>query len=330
MMQSRNKGPANASFRRLTTIVLGCALVALTPLAVQTRATAADPLPLRVAATANDTYAEAYYAQDRGFFAKAGLNVELTTFANGASVAQAVAGGGVDVGISNVVQIASAVEHNIPFKYFAGGGMYASDSATSALLVANDTPIKSAKEFEGKSIAVSTLKDLSALATKAWLAQNGVDVTKVTFIEIPFPAMAPALTRGTVAGAVISEPSLSFAKENGARIFAQTYDAIGKRFMISGWFANAEFLAKNPEAARRFALAIYEAGKWANAHHAESAAILVKYAKMKPELAAKMARCRYAERLDPAQIQGAIDLGVRYGVIDRAIDASELIAAVKS
>ena len=54
--------------------------------------------PLRVGATANDTYAEAYYAQDLGIFTKAGLAVEITTFTNGAAVSSAIAAGALDVG----------------------------------------------------------------------------------------------------------------------------------------------------------------------------------------------------------------------------------------
>jgi NitT/TauT family transport system substrate-binding protein len=64
---------------------------------------------LRVAATPNDTYAEAYYALDTGFFRRAGLNVELTTLNNGAAVSSAVASGAIDVGVSTPVQLANAI-----------------------------------------------------------------------------------------------------------------------------------------------------------------------------------------------------------------------------
>lgn len=294
-----------------------------------TPAFAADPAPLvvRVAATANDTYAQAYYAQDLGYFKKAGLDVQLTTFTNGASVAQAVASGAVDIGISNVVQIATAVSKGIPFQYFAGGGLYSSEAPTSALLVGSASTVKLAKDFDGKTIAVSTLKDLSYLATRSWLADNGADLTKITFIEVPFSAMGASLQRGTVAGAVISEPFFTFAKEAGAHVFAPTYDAIAKHFLISGWFATADYLKNNAEAAKRFTLAIHEAGRWANTHHAESAAILVKYAKLTPEVAARMTRCQYAERLSVAQLQPTIDLSVRYKLLDRPLAAADIIAA---
>jgi NitT/TauT family transport system substrate-binding protein len=286
-----------------------------------------EPLTLRVAATANDTYAEAYYAAERGDFLKAGLNVQVLTFTNGASVAQAVVTGAADIGISNVVQIATAVEKGIPIRYFAAGGLYSTDEPTSALDVAQNSSVRAARDFEGQTIGVSTLKDTSAIATEAWLVANGADLSKIHFVEMPFAAMGAALVRGTVAGAVISEPSLSAAHTGGARIFAKSYDGIAGHFMISGWFATQDFERQNATAVKRFAQVIYATARWANTHRADSAKILVKYAQLDPAAVRDMARCRYAVILDLKMIQPALDAAARYGALDRPIAAAEIIDA---
>ncbi|HEV8022578.1 MAG TPA: ABC transporter substrate-binding protein [Candidatus Lustribacter sp.] len=302
------------------------ALIAVLLLAAPVTSGAADePITIRVAATANDTYAEAYYAQERGEFQKAGLNVQLTTFTNGASVAQAVVGGSVDIGISNVVQIGTAVEKGIPLRYFAGGGLYASDEPTSALCVAQNAAIKTAKDFEGQTIGVSTLKDTSAIATEAWLVDHGADLSKIKFVELPFAAMGPSLARGTIAGAVISEPSLSAARTGGARIFAKSYDGIASRFLISGWFTTLDYQKQNPLAVKRFAQVIYATAHWANSHRADSAKILVKYAQLDPIVVRDMARCQYAENLDLKMLQPALDAAAKYGALDRPIAAADII-----
>lgn len=307
--------------RFIATLTIGLLFAAAAP------ARADDPLTVRVAATANDTYAEAYYAQERGAFAKAGLNVQLTTFANGASVAQAVVGGAADIGISNVVQIATAVEHGVPIRYIAGGGLYSSDEPTTALCVAQNSPVREAKDFEGKTIGVSTLKDTSFIATEAWLSDHGADVTKIHFIEMPFTVMGPSLARGTVAGVVVSEPSLSAAKLGGAQIFAKTYDGIARKFMISGWFATQDYQKQNPEAVKRFVQVIYATAVWANSHQADSGKMLIKYAQMDPNAIRGMARCQYAVNLDPRLIQPAIDASVKHGVLDKPITAAEMTAS---
>jgi NitT/TauT family transport system substrate-binding protein len=309
-------------FRVLAAVVIALMAVVPGPLGA-----ADEPLTVRVAATANDTYAEAYYAEERGDFRKAGLNVVLTTFANGASVAQAVVSGAVDIGISNVVQIGTAVEKGIPIRYFAGGGLYSTDEPTSALVVAQNAPIRTAKDFEGQTIGVSTLKDTSAIATQIWLADRGADISKIHFVEMPFTVMGASLARGTVAGAVISEPSLSAARAAGARVFAKSYDGIAPRFMISGWFTTQDFQKRNPQAVKRFTQVIYATAKWANTHRADSAKILVKYAKLDPAVVRDMARCQYAENLDPKLIQPALDAAAHYGALDRPIGAADIIDA---
>jgi NitT/TauT family transport system substrate-binding protein len=311
---------------RRSSLIASLATLSLAASARAVRPAFADaPIAVRVACTANDTYAEAYYAQERGSFAKAGLNVDISTFTNGATATQAVAGGAADIGISNVVQIATAVEKGIPIRYFAGGGLYATEEPTTALLIGKDATLKSAKEFENLTVGVSTLKDLSFIATKGWLADHGADTSKIHFIEMPFALMGPALERGTVQGAVISEPSLSAAKAAGAKLFAKVYDAISTRFLISGWFTTTDFAEKNPAAIKAFTQVMYATAKWANGHQADSAPILAKVAQLDLAVAQRMARCRYAESLDPKLLQPSIDAAAKFGAMDKAIPATDII-----
>jgi NitT/TauT family transport system substrate-binding protein len=304
---------------RLVLLLLGLSAAAALPSAAQGTA------PLRVGATANDTFAEAYYAADMGFFAKAGLNVDLQTYTNGATVAAAVASGAIDVGVSNVIQLATAVTHAIPFVVIAPAATYTPNAPATALCVAGNSPLRTAKDFEGKVIGVQGLSDMLAVSAKAWLTQNGADLSKVKFVEVTFSEMAPALARGTIAGAMISEPALAGAKNAGVRVFAASYDAIGKLFYTSGWFATQDWVAKHPDAAKRFAEAIFETARWANAHHDQSAGILAKYAKLDPEVARGMIRSAYGETFEPRYFQPPLDAAFKYKVLERAVSANELI-----
>lgn len=302
------------------------ALALIVVLAGTSPATTQTLPALKVGATANDTFAEAYYAQDMGFFKKAGLNVELSTFTNGASVANAVASGAVDIGISNPVGLAGALTHGIPFTIVAGGGMYSTKEPTTVLCVAANSAIRSAKDLEGKTVAVSALKDLTQLGALAWLTKNGADVSKITWVELPFAEMGPAVERGTVAGAVISEPSLSAAKSKGlVRVLGKAFDAISPQFLIGAWFTTTSFAQKNPDLIKRFVSAIYETARWANAHQDQSGEILAKYSKITPEAVHAMARSTYAVSLTPAILQPPLDLAFKNSVIVRAVGANELI-----
>lgn len=309
--------------RRFFTAALALAIVALA--APETGGTQTLPT-LKVAATANDTFAEAYYAQDMGFFKNAGLNVDLQTFANGAAVSTAVAGGASDVGVSNPINLAVAFSHGVSFTLIAGGGMYATGAPTTVLCVAKDSPLKTAKDFEGKTIAVSGLKDLSQLGALAWLSQHGADTSKIHWIETTFSEMGPALQRGTIDGAVISEPSLSAAKDKGlVRVFAKVFDAIAPQFLIGAWFTTTPFAQKNPDLIKRFQAAIYESARWANKNHEQSAAILAKYSKITAETARTMTRCSYADGLTARIVQPPLDVAFKNSILTKSIAAGDMI-----
>ena len=51
---------------------------------------------------------------------------------------------------------------------------------------------------------------------------------------------------------------------------------------------------------------------WGNAHHQESAAILLKYLKLDPAIVDKMNRVVYAVSLDPRLLQPPIDTAAKY------------------
>lgn len=287
----------------------------------------AQSLPvLRVGATANDTYAEAYYAQDQGFFTKAGLNIELTTMNNGAALAAAIAGGTLDVGVSTPIQIAQAVSRGVPFTLVAAGAINTVGTPAAVICVAKSATIRSAKDLEGSSVAVNALRTSSEELLDAWLAKNGADLAKVHTIEMNFAEMGAALERGTIAAAVISEPALSAAlRAHAIKVFANPTAAIADRFLLSAWFTTKQYAAANPAVLARFSSAIYEAARWANAHHDDSALILAKYAKLPPEAVRAITRAPYADALRVGDLQPQLDAGVKFGLLPRPVLGSELV-----
>ena len=74
-------------------------------------AAAQSPAPASIVVSTNpiDSGAEVYYADDMGFFAKAGLNVQIQPGANGAAIAAAVAGNAVDIGYADVGTLAKRI-----------------------------------------------------------------------------------------------------------------------------------------------------------------------------------------------------------------------------
>lgn len=305
------------------------ALAALALIASGVRAVgAADPVTIRVGATANDTAAEVYYADELGFFKKRGLDVQIQNLSNGAAEAAAVAGGALDIGEQNIISMAHAHERGLNFMYLFPAGEFVNKESTTSLIVPTASTVKTGKDLEGKTLAVFALGDLAQIGAAAWIDKNGGDSTKVKFIEMPSSQVGAAVARGTIDGGVIAEPALRRAQDTGnVRVLAQPYSALGDRFMINGWFAKSDWIAKNPDAAKKFADAIAEAAIWANTHHQESAEILAKHSKVSLAVLSRMQRSTYGEKFDTKAMQSVIDSAVRYKGLAKPFAASEIVYA---
>jgi NitT/TauT family transport system substrate-binding protein len=286
----------------------------------------AQSAPLRVATAVGDSYASPFYALDGGFFAKAGLTVDVGLFSNGGTVMQAVVGNNDDIGLADAIQLANAVARGIPLTFFAGGGLYRSDAPASILCVGKNSAIKKPKDLEGQTIAMIAMKSVTEIAVRRWMDAVRIDASQVKLFEMPGADIPGALARGTVAAGVVVEPVLTAALNAGDIVtFAKPFDAIAKRFYISSWFTTHDWLVANAGTAAKLTAAIYDAARWTNANPELSAPILEKYSKLDPDRVKSMTRATMATSLDPALLQPVIDAAAQFKLIPAPIGASALI-----
>jgi NitT/TauT family transport system substrate-binding protein len=307
-------------------MLLRCLLALLIALPAATPpAQADDANTIHVVAVAIDLYAGAYYAQDQGFFKAAGLDVDVTTLANGGAAATALAGGSTDVASTNLVQVATAIAHGVPLTVIAGGGLYSTNAPSTAVCVSKSSPLHTARDLEGKTVGVAALNDQATLALKKWLGANGADYKKVRMIELGYPEMIAGLAAGRIDAAILAEPWQTTARNGDDRLFAKPFDSIAPVFNIGVWAAQKSWVQAHPDLARRFAGAIYAAAKWANSHHDESAQILAKYAKADPKMIGGMIRSIQSTDLAVAHIQPPLDAAFEFGQMDKQMTAADLI-----
>jgi ABC-type nitrate/sulfonate/bicarbonate transport system substrate-binding protein len=139
------------------------------PLAAQT------PPVLKVGTGKIEPQAEAYYALDAGIFTRFGLNVDVETLTNAGITSSAVASGDLQIGATTCLNIAQARQHNLPFVGVVPGAVQFQHQSNGGLVVAPASPIATAKDLNGKSIAIETLNGLAELTIKAMVDQAGGD-----------------------------------------------------------------------------------------------------------------------------------------------------------
>lgn len=155
-------------------------------------ASAAEPVKLTVAIIPSDSAAEAYYAQDLGYFRDASLDVTILPMQASPPIISAIVGGSVDIGNSVVGSAVAARAHGVPVKFLAPGGLYLAATPAARLVALAGSPLKTPKDFVGKTIAVSGLQDLVFWAARAWLTDGKVNPDDVKS-TMPRPVTAAEL-----------------------------------------------------------------------------------------------------------------------------------------
>jgi NitT/TauT family transport system substrate-binding protein len=295
-------------------------------LAARAGVRAQDSATIRIGTLISDTAAEPLYGVDTNMFAQAGLKVDVQPFTNYGALQSAIAGKALDVGILDTLATAVGSSRGIPFAILAAASTQIAKNPTMLLCVAKTSTLRSGRELEGKTIAVASLGGSAEATLRAWLGREGVEQSKVALIEMPLPQMGPALERGTVAAAEIFEPALTVARLAGARPFGRVYDAVAPQFYPNVWVTTTEYAQANGPLMKRLVATVYKIAAWANAHQADSGAILMKYSKLDPAVVSAMTRTQYSTSLEPKLLQPLIDVGAKFGMLGSTINGATLVA----
>jgi NitT/TauT family transport system substrate-binding protein len=269
----------------------------------------------------------ALYGVDAGIFKKYGLDVQVVRAASGGgSPLSGLIGNSLQADYVNVISLAQAHVKGINLQIIAPGGMYNTEAPFALLFVPKDSPIKSARDLDGKTICSQSLQDLNALATLAWIDANGGDSKTVHDIELPNSAMLPALDAGRVDATALVPPYQTAAAGSGKyRVLGKPYDGIAKHFAFSGWAATADFIAQNPDAVRRFAAAMREANLAAKANPVRADELVAEFSGIDVKTVARSVGSEDPVYLEPSDLQPAIDASAKYGLIAKSFAASEIV-----
>ncbi|MEM7693268.1 MAG: ABC transporter substrate-binding protein [Pseudomonadota bacterium] len=145
------------------------------------RAAAQTAVALQLSWLHSAQFAGSYIAQDRGFWADAGLDVTLLSGGPNAPVEPPVVSGTALVGISAADYTAAAVEQGAPFKILA----VAMQKNPFVITSLPDNPVNVPKDMEGKRIGMA-LANMPVL--RALSSLNSVDVDAITVVPTQYSA----------------------------------------------------------------------------------------------------------------------------------------------
>lgn len=283
---------------------------------------------IHIGAALDDQSTPLLYAQHAGLFQKAGLDVQIARMSSGAAIAAAVAGGSLQIGKASMMNLVTAHARALPFTLVAPAGLYRGEAPDGGLIVGAHANIRTAKDLNGKIIAVASLNDLNAIATQEWIDQQGGDARSVRFIELVPSAVGVALEQQRIDGATLWNPVMADAIASGkARMAAGVFDAIAKRYQVAAWFADGGWAAKNRATVEHFAAVMHEANAYVAAHESETTTLIASFIGVDPTALARMARSMPAPYLEAREIEPVVAVAAKHNVIAHTFPAEEMISA---
>lgn len=286
-----------------------------------------EPL-IRIATGPDDPSTPLIYASRAGLFKKAGLNVDVQKLDGSAVIGAAMASGQLEIAKLSTLSAVTAIAKGLPFTIIGSIAAYNADNPSTALIVLANSPIKTAKDLVGQTLAGVSLKDQNVISTLAWLDQHGVDWKSVKYIEIPASASLAAMEAGRVAGVTVYEPIYTADMATGkVRVIGYPHDAVARHFPYGVLIASVAWANAHPEIVGRFLRVMQEAATYVAAHEAEVVPLLAQFTGVDP---ASLAKIHHPDRLiaiGPAELQPVIDTAVKYDVIAKPLLAKDLICS---
>ncbi|MFE9751492.1 ABC transporter substrate-binding protein [Saccharothrix saharensis] len=274
--------------------------------------------------------ASVHVAQQKGYFKDEGLDLKIEIIQGGAMAIPGLINGSLDFTFGNWVSFFGAEAKEAAksvdgLKLVSDG--YQAKPEMFLILGKADSPIKSPKDLEGKTIAINTFKNIAELTAKATLEANDVDPSKVTFKELPFPDMEAAVQNGSVDAAFMVEPFISKAQRQSGQItLLDAASGPTADIPIAGYATTGKFLKENPNTVAAFQRAMAK-GQRDAADRPTVEPLLVEYAKIDKETASLVHFGEFPTTLDATRLQRVAGLMRTYGLLEKDFDVKPMLVA---
>jgi ABC-type nitrate/sulfonate/bicarbonate transport system substrate-binding protein len=197
-----------------------------------------------------------YVAQDKGYFAREGVEVEAVTVPAAFTATQALIGGDVQMVGFTVLSMAAAIGAGAPLK------LIASNQDTPLIWIIARPEIGSWADLKGKSISSgNTTGDYFDVIMRMTLAANNLRDGDYTMRTMPGAARFPALQTGQVSAGLLSAYDANIAMREGFKSFGVVGDYV-KDIQYSGYVVDDGWAKANDAALVGYLRALLSATTW--------------------------------------------------------------------
>ena len=210
-------------------------------------------------------------ADKRGYFEDQGVRIELIQ-ASGSEAAVALGGGQVDLAVMSAPRIYSPIEKGVPVKILSP-----MSNTDSQLFVRPDSGLTKVKDLEGKKVSYGSSGGTKELFIKSILNKEGVDISKITFVEVDNTFLHVALMDKMVVDAIMIQDAhyVDEAEKLGAIVLPEWIDKnYAKTTTGLTISVNTDYLDNNEDNVRKFFNALIEGHRYLK-NNLDEASIIV-------------------------------------------------------
>lgn len=217
-------------------------------------------------------YAPQYVAISEGFFAKHGIDIDLTTGQGADAVMTAVLANQCDIGFAGPE--ASIYVYNEGKEDYTEVFAQLTKKDGSFLISKTKTDNFSWQDLKGKTVIPGRKGGVPYMTLEYVLKKNGIDPQKDLTLDdsIKFDLMAGAFASGNADYVTLFEPTASLTQsQNKGYIVASVGKEAGE-IPYTAYFAKKSYIKNNENIIQNFTDAIYEGQKWVKSHSANEIA----------------------------------------------------------
>ena len=250
-----------------------------------------------------------FVAQEKGFYAKRGLDATIQAGAGSADTVRNIAAGGADFGFADMSTTIVARSRGTPVQTVAQLGY-----VPTTILWREDTNIKTLKDLEGKSWAISP-GQAQWFLMPAFCQINNINF-KAIRIQQTAPPLQPAALVARKADFIVmfrasnDEVAELAADKQGIKLNRIYMKDKGLNIYGSGLIVKDDDIKRRPELVRAYVEGTMEGLRYARDHQEESLEILLK---LKPELNKALATVQLKNALNEVMIPPeSVQVGLGY------------------
>ena len=265
-------------------------------------------------------------AQEKGFFAKHGIEVVMKPIPLNSQNPAALEAGEVDIAMPTASVFLQALNGGLDLVAVAGFSDTIKTDSNYGVLVRPEANIKTPADFAGKKVGVPGLNAFLHVMFREWLTMKGVDWKKVEFVETQFPQMEGILKAGSVDAVVAIQPFVArITGTKAAELFAQFIRDMPGGLAITVFASKKAWANANKEAIMAFRAGFDEGAAYTRANPDEARATVAKFLKLPPQAVAPVEIPQLDSSLSAGKLAPWVSIMKSQGMIRGDVDTKNII-----